>query len=80
MSRFKIGDEIELVRTSAGTDRVVEVLQRGMVIKGPVKVDKVDHYNIEWNWTSDGIQFGNTKNDLICDLKSKKYQYRLLNN
>jgi hypothetical protein len=76
MARFKIGDKIELVRTSAGTDRVVEVLQKGVVITGPIKVDKVDHYNIEWNWTNDGIQWANTKNDIISDLKSKKYQYR----
>jgi hypothetical protein len=80
MARFNIGDKIEFVRTSAGTDRVVDIIQKGIVKTECIRVDNVDHYQVEWYWTNDGIQWKNTMNDLICDLVSKKYRYRHLEN
>jgi len=78
MARFAKGDEIEFVRTTGDSHRVVEVLQKGTVTNGPFNVEKIDHYWVDWNWTKDGIQWKNLHNDLICDYPSTKYGYRLI--
>jgi hypothetical protein len=78
MARFVKGDKIEYVRTTGSNHRVVEVLQKGIVTDGPWELEKIDHYKVDWNWTNDGIEWKNFKNDLICDYPSTKYRYRLI--
>lgn len=71
MARFKIGDKIEFVKFDTP-------IRKGVVTAGPYNVDKVDHYHVKWEWTDDGIPWKNVLNpDLISDLSSTKYHYRL---
>jgi len=70
MSNFQINDTIEHVRLN-------EVIAKGVITKGPFTVDKIDHYIVNWFWTEDNCKWKNTKEDLICDIPSKKYRYRL---
>jgi hypothetical protein len=74
MARFQIGDKIELMRRN-------EVIRKGLVISGPFNVEKVDHYNVRWDWVEkeDSMFIGQDKIDLISDLSSEKYRYRLSN-
>jgi hypothetical protein len=79
MAKFKINDEIKFVRKSKDGYIEYEILKKGIVTKGPFKVDGVDHYNVKWNWTDDGIQWKNILNEeIIADLSSTKYEYRNL--
>jgi hypothetical protein len=77
MAKFKVGDKFAHVRKSAGTDRILDVLATGKIVKGPFKVEKIDHYNVEWDF-KEGPQWANSKFDIICDIDSTKYGYRLL--
>lgn len=72
MARFEIKDKIELVKFN-------KVIRKGVVINGPWNVEKIDHYHVKWEWDEDGIQWKNMECDLICDLSSTKYHYRLSN-
>ena len=73
MAKFQIGDKIEFVKFNTP-------IQKGIVIAGPFLVDKVDHYHVKWEWTEDGIEWKNMECDLISDLSSTKYHYRLQKN
>ena len=73
MAKFKIGDSIQLVNKLG---RVTPV-RKGTVISGPYVVDGVDHYNVNWHWDVDGT-LGRNPN-IISDLSSTKYEYRLSN-
>jgi hypothetical protein len=70
MARFQIGDKIELVKFTTA-------IRKGEVVKGPYKVDGVYHYQVNWEWDEDGI-IGKNPN-IISDLSSTKYHYRLSN-
>lgn len=74
MARFKIGDTIEFLRRD-------EVIRKGVVVNGPYNLEKVDHYNVRWDWVhhEDSLFIGPDKIDLISDLSSEKYHYRLSN-
>ena len=78
MARFKIGDLIEQTRYD-------EVIRMGKVVKGPFKVDGVDHYQVEWSWHNahyfgkDWKKYWYSEIDLIADLSSEKYNYRKSN-
>ena len=77
MTKFKINDEIKFVRKSKNGMVEYSVLKKGIVTKGPFNVDGIDHYNVKWNWTDDGIQWKNILNEeIIADLSSLKYEYR----
>ena len=74
-NRFQVGDSIEQLRYN-------DVIRKGKVVKGPFRVEGVDHYHVEW-WWHDETFFGKdwVKNwyrevDLIADLRSTKYSYR----
>jgi len=77
MTSFNVGDKFAFVRKSAGTDRVVEILDTGTIIKGPFQVEKINHYHVEWD-NSKNENWKNSKFDIICDIDSIKYGYRLL--
>lgn len=74
MARFQVNDKIELLRRS-------EVMRKGTVVAGPWNVEKVDHYHVKWEWGNyeDRPFISEDKIDLICDLSSEKYRYRLSN-
>jgi hypothetical protein len=72
MARFEIGDKIEFVKFDTP-------ISKGVVTAGPFNVDNVDHYHVKWEWTDDNIRWKNMDCDLICDLSSTKYRYRLSN-
>jgi hypothetical protein len=72
MARFQIGDTIEFTKSN-------EVIRKGEVVNGPFNVDNVDHYHVRWDWVhhEDKDFISPDKIDLISDLQSKKYRYRL---
>jgi hypothetical protein len=74
MARFQIGDNIGLFRRN-------DVIRKGTVLSGPWNVEKVDHYNVKWEWVDkeDRYFISPDKIDLISDLSSTKYHYELLN-
>lgn len=74
MARFSIGDKISFLRRN-------EIIRKGTVVSGPWNVEKVDHYNVKWEWVSDEDKMFITpdKIDLISDLPSTKYYYKLSN-
>ena len=76
MSRFKIGDRFSFVRKSAGTDRVVEVINTGTILSEGFVVEDKDHYQVKWD-----KEYGpNTVSGLLCDVESLKYGYRKIKN
>jgi hypothetical protein len=72
MARFEKGDKISFFRRN-------EVIRKGEVVGGPFNVDKVDHYNVRWDWVNyeDRGFISPDKIDLISDLSSTKYHYEL---
>ena len=71
MARFEVNDTITQFRYDAP-------IRKGIVVKGPYNVDRVDHYHVKWQWQDD--EYGTPKEfrqeiDLICDLSSTKYHY-----
>ena len=71
MARFEVNDTITQFRYD-------EPIRKGVVVKGPYNLDKVDHYHVKWEWEHN--EYGNSKEfrqeiDLICDLSSTKYHY-----
>lgn len=71
MARFEVNDTITQFRYESP-------IRKGIVVKGPYNVDKVDHYHVKWEWQDD--EYGTPKEfrqeiDLICDLSSTKYHY-----
>lgn len=72
MARFQIGDKISFFRKN-------EVIRNGEVVNGPFSIDKVDHYNVRWDWVhhEDRDFISPNKIDLISDLSSTKYHYGL---
>jgi hypothetical protein len=72
MAKFEVNDTITQFRYD-------EPIRKGIVVKGPFNVDKVDHYHVKWEWQDD--EYGTPKEfrqeiDLICDLSSTKYHYK----
>ena len=70
-NRFKIGDDIRQYRYN-------QEIRKGIVTKGPWRVEGVDHYHVQWNWQDKeyGTPLGFEKDtDLICDMTSTKYHY-----
>jgi hypothetical protein len=63
MARFQIQDTIQLIKLNR------EVVREGVITYGPTKVDKVDHYRVKWS--------DETQEQIIADLVSQKYHYRL---
>jgi hypothetical protein len=74
MARFQIGDKIELLKRK-------EVIRKGEVISGPFKAEKIDHYNVRWDWVEaeDKLFITPDKIDLISDISTEKYHYQLSN-
>jgi hypothetical protein len=73
-NRFKINDKIAQYRYE-------DVIRKGTVVKGPFRVDNVDHYHVVWDWecptyAAVSPEFKQDVN-LICDMESTKYRYEL---
>jgi hypothetical protein len=85
-NRFKPNDQIVQYRKD-------EIIKRGTVVKGPMRVENVDHYHVVWDWEDENgapkkmlnaALMGLISTDpfmkderLICDLVSDKYRYAL---
>ena len=69
MARFKIGDDIRQLRFG-------QLYRKGTVLKGPFRIEGVDHYQVDWTWeaepTNGRLQM---RPDIVCDLISKKYSF-----
>ena len=71
-NRFKVNDAITQFKNN-------EPIRKGTVVKGPFRVENIDHYHVTWNWedkehgTPEWFKKPNA--DLICDMVSTKYQY-----
>ena len=70
-NRFKVNDQISQYRYD-------EVIRKGTVVKGPMRIEGVDHYHVTWNW--EHAEHGTPtafkqEVDLVCDLVSTKYCY-----
>ena len=73
MSNFKIGDSIAQLRYD-------KVIRKGEVVKGPFKVDGVDHYHVKWNWEDNSHSapiWAKQDLHLIADLRSTKFSFEL---
>ena len=71
MANFKVNDS--MIQTRYG-----KPIRKGTVVKGPFRVDGVDHYHVKWNWFDKGYepfgrQFGDGT-DLVADVPSNKYR------
>jgi hypothetical protein len=75
MARFEIGDKIGFFRKN-------EAIRKGVVVSGPWSLEKIDHYNVKWEWVEadERMFMSPDKIDLICDIPSTKYHYEPLNN
>ena len=70
---YKIGDKIKKVRNYS-IETPTDIIDTGVVTKGPSKVDGIDHYCVKWNSLGDDI-----RNELPeALLNSRKYSYRLI--
>jgi len=70
-NRFKKNDEIALLRLG-------QIIQKGIVLCDAIRIEKVDHYKVNWTWSADATNFKNTDEDIVCDLPTKKYQLTLI--
>lgn len=69
MARFKIGDTIRQLRHN-------ELYRKGTVVKGPFKVEGLDHYHVDWIWEAEpskGMRY-DLGTDIVTDRDSKKYR------
>ena len=73
-NRFKMNDQIAQYRYD-------QVIRKGTVVKGPIRVDNVDHYHVKWNWehAEHGVPAAFKQDvELVCDLTTTKYKYELI--
>jgi len=70
--KFQINDKITQYHYE-------DVIRKGTVVKGPFRVENVDHYHVVWDWECPTVATPEFKQDvnLICDIKSTKYRYEL---
>jgi len=79
-NRFQVGDTIAQLRLG-------DVIRKGHVTNGPVRIDGIDHYNVEWTWFDNehkplSAQLSDMwdvpkQTDLVCDMPSTKYDLML---
>ena len=71
-NRFKPNDQVEFLKFN-------KAIRSGVITKGPVSIDGTDHYVIRWNEDPNtGLRFDFFDGEeIICDLPSAKYRYRL---
>ena len=68
MARFKIGDDIRQLRYG-------QLYRKGTVVKGPFRIEGLDHYHVDWTWEAEAPKTGRlyVGTDIVCDRNSKKY-------
>lgn len=72
-NRFQVNDQIVQYRYR-------DVIRKGTIVKGPFRVERVDHYQVKWEWECPFYAKTNSlfkDSDLICDMVGKKYRYEL---
>ncbi len=70
-NRFKIGDDIRQFAHN-------QEIRRGIVTKGPFRVENSDHDYVNWSWEHKNHgtpEIFQRDQNLICDMTSTKYHY-----
>jgi len=71
-NRFEVGQTIVQYRYD-------EPIRIGVVVKGPMRAEGIDHYHVKWTWEHQNHQtheWLRSDVDLICDMPSQKYFYK----
>ena len=55
-----------------------QTLNTGTIIKGPIKIDKINHYQIKWDNIIVGHYPGGSEIELISPMDSTKYKWELI--
>jgi hypothetical protein len=64
-------------------DRVVfkkwdQILNTGTITKGPIMIDKINHYQIKWDNIIPNSYPGGSETELISPMNSTKYTWELI--
>lgn len=64
-------------------DRVVfkkwdQILNTGTITKGPIMIDKINHYQIKWDNIIPNSYPGGLETELISPMNSTKYTWELI--
>lgn len=55
-----------------------QTLNTGTIIKGPVKIDKINHYQIKWDTITPNSYPGGSEIEMISPMDSTKYKWELM--
>ena len=55
-----------------------EIENTGTIIKGPIKIDRINHYQIKWDIITPNHYPGGTEIELISPIDSTKYKWELI--
>lgn len=68
--RFQVNQNITQLRYN-------EPIRKGTIVKGPFRIDGIDHYHVNWDWCAKGYEpFGKVNDtELIADARTTKYSY-----
>jgi hypothetical protein len=78
MKNFKEGDKVSFNRQTKDAKVVYKRLNVGTIIKGPFKIDGINHYQIKWDNITPNQYPGSTEIELISPMDSIKYGWSLI--
>jgi hypothetical protein len=55
-----------------------EILNTGTIIKGPIKIDRINHYHIKWDKIIPNQYPGGSEIEMISPMDSTKYTWELI--
>ena len=55
-----------------------QTLNTGTIIKGPIKIDRINHYQIKWDKIIPNTCPGGYETELISPMDSTKYTWKLI--
>jgi hypothetical protein len=55
-----------------------QIENTGTIIKGPVKIDRINHYQIKWDKIIPNTYPGGTEIEMISPMDSTKYTWELI--
>jgi hypothetical protein len=55
-----------------------QTLNTGTITKGPVMIDKINHYQIKWDTITPNQYPGGSEIELIGPMDSTKYKWKLM--
>ena len=75
---LEINDKVAFNRQSKDGMIVYETINNGTIIKGPFKIDGVNHYQIKWDKVMPNQYPGGMEIELISPMDSTKYGWKLI--